>query len=226
MSAILKSLKVFSFVCLFSASCFASAVCASEILNFEISIYQSNDEVLSDAVVALYPLDRSVDAQTTSNKAEMNQRDQQFDPHVLVVQTGTTVGFPNTDKIKHHVYSFSPAKPFELAISDKALDRHVLFDTAGVVELGCNIHDWMLAYIKVVETPYYSKTNEKGVANVNVQSSGKYRLEIWHPLMHENDVEKSFTIQAEMASLKKIRLSEPLYPSPFEEGFDYSLDGY
>ncbi len=78
----------------------------------------------------------------------MDQQGHQFVPHLLVVQAGTEVTFPNSDNVSHHVYSFSPTKPFELPLYKGDVYPPVTFEKAGIVVVGCNIHDSMLGYIR------------------------------------------------------------------------------
>jgi plastocyanin len=113
--------------------------------------------------------------------AIMDQHDHQFVPHMLVVQAGTSVLFPNSDDVSHHVYSFSPAKTFELGLYKGDKYPPVVFDQPGIVVVGCNIHDGMLGYVRVVETPYFALTNERGVAIVDGVPSGRYAVEVWTP---------------------------------------------
>ena len=88
----------------------------------------------------------------------MAQKEMQFLPYVLIVPVGAEVAFPNQDPFKHHVYSFSPARPFELKLYSRDETRTVRFDKAGVISLGCNIHDDMSAFIRVVDTPFAMKS--------------------------------------------------------------------
>jgi hypothetical protein len=113
----------------------------------------------------------------------MNQEDIQFHPFVLVVPVGADVSFPNHDKVRHHVYSFSEAKRFELKLYGHDETRVVHFDKAGVVALGCNIHDTMSAYIDVVDTPYVAKTDDKGEAVLADLPAGSGTLTLWHPYL-------------------------------------------
>ena len=117
----------------------------------------------------------------TMPTAIMDQRNLQFVPHLLVVQAGTEVAFPNGDEVSHHVYSFSETKPFELPLYKGDQAPPQLFDRAGIVVLGCNIHDGMLGYIVVVDTPYFSKTDEQGVALIENVPAGDYVLAAWTP---------------------------------------------
>lgn len=115
----------------------------------------------------------------------MDQRDLQFMPYVLPVQVGTPVYFPNSDNIRHHVYSFSPAKKFELPLYKGTPTAPVVFDKPGAVALGCNIHDWMIGYVYVLETPYFGKTAGRGEARLTNLPAGEYELRVWHPRLKE-----------------------------------------
>lgn len=132
-------------------------------------------------------------------RAEVAQEAKQFLPGVLVVPVGTQVHFPNRDTVRHHVYSFSPAKKFELKLYIGTPANPVLFDQPGVVSLGCNIHDRMVGWILVVDTPYYAQAPEgrdgggagasagvgagvgAGRAQLQAVPPGAYTLRVWHP---------------------------------------------
>ncbi len=134
--------------------------------------------VLVDAVVSL-ELPRPA-AASAGKMLEMDQVNSQFVPAVLAVRTGTSVRFPNNDQIRHQVYSFSPAKRFELPLFQGTTAAPVRFDQAGLVTVGCNIHDWMLGYIVVLETPYFGKTGSDGRVQLDAPA-GTYTLRVWHP---------------------------------------------
>jgi plastocyanin len=110
-----------------------------------------------------------------------------FNPHVLIVPVGTTVAFPNRDQVRHHVYSFSPAKRFELRLYGRQQERTVTFDKPGPVALGCNIHDRMIGFIMVVATPYAAKTDANGRAVIGDVPGGLATLTVWHPLERTRD---------------------------------------
>jgi len=97
-----------------------------------------------------------------------------------VVRTGTAITFPNSDHIRHQVYSFSQAKTFTLKLYSGSPKTPVIFDKPGMVVLGCNIHDNMVAFIGVVDSPYFAKTTDTGSATLNLPA-GRYRLRVWHP---------------------------------------------
>jgi len=124
----------------------------------------------------------------------MDQKNRMFIPHVLAVQTGTSVRFPNSDDIRHHVYSFSPAKPFQLPLYKGTPANPVLFDRAGVVTLGCNIHDQMSAFIVVVDTPYFERTGGDGRATLRDLEPGKYVVHVWYPEMRDEPPPANVTI--------------------------------
>jgi plastocyanin len=111
----------------------------------------------------------------------MDQHDKQFAPSVLAVRSGTSVKFPNSDNIRHQVYSFSPAKRFELRLYQGTPSEPVLFDKPGVVVLGCNIHDWMLGYVYVTDDPWFAVSDEQGRLKIDGLPAGSYQASLWHP---------------------------------------------
>lgn len=144
----------------------------------EVEVRDFAGAPVPDAVVHVYP--KSGPAAFRKRDAQVEQLDKTFVPLVTVVQTGTAVQFPNRDPIRHHVYSFSPAKPFELKLYSGTPAAPVLFDKAGEVVLGCNIHDNMIAYVLVVDTPFFAKTNKEGKAKVDALAAGDYEVRLWH----------------------------------------------
>ena len=140
-------------------------------------LQDSTGKPVPNAVVALY--DGKSSSATTNAVAEIAQKDKQFLPQLTVIQTGTSVQFPNQDKVRHHVYSFSPAKKFEIKLYSGLPAAPVKFDQPGLVTLGCNIHDTMLGYVHIVETPYFAKTDGAGQAVVRVADS-EYTYKVWH----------------------------------------------
>jgi hypothetical protein len=100
---------------------------------------------------------------------------------------GSRVRFPNHDSVRHQVYSFSAAKKFELPLYSGGAAPTVAFDTPGVVALGCNIHDWMVGYVYVSETPYFAKTDKDGTALLKDLPAGDYNVRVWQPSMRESE---------------------------------------
>lgn len=146
-----------------------------------VTVLDANGSPLPDAVVSIEVAGGKPTA-APGTQAEMGQRDRSFVPTLLVVQTGTAVSFPNFDTIRHHIYSFSSTKPFEIKLYAGTPAAPVVFDKAGTAILGCNIHDRMTAFIHVVNTPHFAITNKAGVATLEVPA-GDHTVQAWHPQM-------------------------------------------
>lgn len=111
----------------------------------------------------------------------MEQKDIAFSPYILVVPVGSEVQFPNRDRVRHHVYSFSKGNRFELKLYGQDESRHLAFKTPGIVAVGCNIHDEMIGYIRVVDTPYATVTDADGQAVLSGLKADKGKVTVWHP---------------------------------------------
>jgi plastocyanin len=161
-------------------------------------VVDGKNRPVADAVVTAYPPGLKADQIRFSWPQDMDQRNLQFDPFVLVVPVGANVSFPNRDAVRHHVYSFSPTHPFELKLYGKDETRSVRFDKAGVVALGCNIHDGMVAFIKVVDTPFAAKTDDKGQAVLKGLPAGPVQVRVWHPYLKaaHNEIERTVAAPA------------------------------
>ena len=146
----------------------------------EAQVRDPSRKPVPDAVVYAVPASGTSEARPGKLVA-IEQVDREFVPYVSVVQTGTVVTFPNRDPILHHVYSFSHPKSFEIKLYTGKSPTQVLFDKPGVVTLGCNIHDWMIAYLLVVSTPFFAKTDASGIARLRDLPAGRYELRVWHP---------------------------------------------
>lgn len=138
-----------------------------------------------DAVVMLEPASGKA-AVKAMPQVDVSQAKRQFDPRVTVLTTGTPVNFPNFDTVRHHVYSFSPAKVFELKLYAGVPNKPIVFDKPGVVILGCNIHDQMVAWIVVSETPWNGLAGADGKTRIADVPPGNYKMRVWHPAMPVN----------------------------------------
>jgi plastocyanin len=147
-----------------------------------------------------------------NKQAVIDQRDKQFVPYVTAVQVGTSILFPNKDNIRHHVYSFSPAKKFELPLYAGVPAAPVLFDKAGFVTLGCNIHDWMVAYVAVLPTPYFQVTGAEGRALLKDVPAGRYTLEVWQPLLKGPPQKFSQSVDVAPGGIKELGFTVDLKP--------------
>ena len=181
-------------------------VLASELTTIVTDV---NGKALSEAVVYLESSKPNIIG-SGSVKADIEQKSKQFNPLVTVVQTGSSVNFPNKDSVRHHVYSFSPAKKFELKLYSGVPASPVVFDKAGTVVLGCNIHDAMLAFVYVVDTPYFGKTDKSGQIKLSNIPEGNYVLKVWHyALLKENTpFEKSIDLKSDQKLNVKLEINE------------------
>ncbi|MDB6167381.1 MAG: hypothetical protein JWM88_245 [Verrucomicrobia bacterium] len=136
---------------------------------------------VADAVVSLTPLDGPARLEPPTAPVEIMQRGQEFSPYVTPLVAGTRVSFPNRDTVQHHVYSLSKPKKFELPLYAGEAKEAIVFDQPGIVALGCNIHDWMSAYVVVLATPWFAQTGADGRAAITGIPPGRYRAEAWHP---------------------------------------------
>jgi plastocyanin len=151
--------------------------------DLKVSVRGANGRPVADAVVMVRAPRSGAEPIRFPWPLVLEQKAMQFHPFVLVVPVGSEVAFPNRDKVRHHVYSFSPAKRFELKLYGHEETRRVRFEQPGVVAVGCNIHDDMAAYIRVVDTPYAGKTNAAGEATIRNLPAGVATLAVWHPYL-------------------------------------------
>lgn len=158
-----------------------------------VVVRDSEGRPVADAVVIA-----DVEGRTTPPPARftINQRSMAFVPYVLVVPVGSTVEFGNLDPFRHHVYSFSPARKFELKLFGQGESRPVKFDRPGLVAIGCNIHDSMQAFIQVVDTPFARKTDSGGRVTLRGLPAGARRLRVWHPRLRAPGNELAQTVDA------------------------------
>ena len=167
-------------------------------------------------------------ARRVSRTVIMDQRQKQFVPNVLVIQAGTGVDFPNSDQIEHQVYSFSQAKTFQLSLYAGHKYPPIVFDRAGLVVVGCNIHDQMIGYIYVTDSPYFGRSDEAGQWTAHDLPPGKYRISAWHPRMQEaaaTPLQMPVTVAEGAAASAVFHLAKPLRPSS-EHGGDKRWTDY
>ena len=146
-------------------------------------------------------------------KGVMDQMNREFVPHVLIVPVGSRVTFPNSDTVSHQIYSFSPAKKFQFPLYRGSPNPPVDFDRAGVVTIGCNIHDQMRAYVFVVDGQYYGRTDANGAWSAGDVEPGDYAVQVWHPLAREMRpiIEQQIHVtDAPAANTLTLRVAAPL----------------
>lgn len=174
-----------------------------------VQVLDAKGKPVEDAAVFAEPASGAAPA-LRARKIEIEQRDRQFHPLVTVVQTGSSISFPNNDSVRHHVYSFSKAKLFELKLYAGMPPAPVVFDKAGTIVLGCNIHDKMVAYIRVVDTPWFGKTDKDGKVKIDGVPEGAYKLRAWVTENIALDVasEQAVTVKGEQMAVT-VRLDAP-----------------
>ena len=182
-----------------------------------VRLLDTRGQPVKDAVVTFRPAGAAAHKPAMSGRYTVSQKDLQFHPFVLVVPVGARVSFPNRDPMRHHVYSFSPAKRFELKLFAKDQSRSVVFDKPGVVALGCNIHDGMTAFIVVSNSPYTAKSGADGIARISAPAGGGH-LSVWHPYLRAraNLVERNVA-----PAERNVSFNVALRAPPMAMGSDY-----
>ena len=177
-----------------------------------VQVATSSGDAAIDAIVVFDPLDSPAPgtaAPGTAATAVIDQINKRFVPHVSVVRTGTSITFPNSDHIRHQVYSFSSAKTFSLKLYAGSPKVDVVFDKPGLVVLGCNIHDTMVAFVGVVDSPYFAKITDTGAVTLDLPA-GHYRMRIWHPnLAAVTQAPQEVTVTEKPASIPVIVQLDP-----------------
>lgn len=160
------------------------------------AVRDQRDQPVEGAVVLAVPEARAATLPAKPGREEVDQINKQFVPHVKPILVGSPVYFPNKDDIRHHVYSFSAAKRFELPLYVGTPAAPVVFDRPGVVTIGCNIHDWMIGHIYVAETTHFGKTGADGTVRLDNLPPGRYAVRVWHPRMEgpEESTSRSVSI--------------------------------
>ncbi|MDI9243749.1 methylamine utilization protein [Marinobacter sp. CHS3-4] len=150
---------------------------------------------------------------------EMVQKNRQFQPHTLLVAKGSEVNFPNKDATQHHVYSFSPAKSFNLELFADQPEAPIVFDKTGIVEVGCNIHDQMQGFIVVTDSDLTAQTDDTGNASLSLPetlATGDLKLQLWHPRL--TDVTQMVELTLNLPSDNPVELTLELSPEPPKTG--------
>lgn len=147
----------------------------------------------------------------------MDQVDRLFVPHVLPVVAGAKVSFPNKDQIHHHVYSFSKPKKLDLPLYKDKTPEPPTFETPGVVKLGCNIHDWMLGYIVVLQNPFFALTDARGKARLSGMKAGEHRIAVWSG-RRKQPVEETYRMARTGKTVEYALAFGPVYAPVKHEG--------
>lgn len=195
--------------------------------SLELAVRDPAGHGVQDVVIVAVPASGAHSQPARAAQATMDQQNRQFVPRVLVVRTGTVVAFPNNDTVSHQVYSFSPARRFQLALYKGEAHPPLTFDQPGLVVLGCNIHDEMVGYIYVTDSPWFARTGADGTALIRDLPAGSYRLEAWGPRVADpsQSLAREITVGTEAAVAVEWQLKKPLRarpsPGPRDVDWDY-----
>ncbi|UFH48197.1 methylamine utilization protein [Pseudomonas sp. KNUC1026] len=196
---------------------------AAHAASFQAHVQEADGTPVKDAVISLKGPGGKAPGPA---QAIMDQRAKAYLPHVLAVHTGTAVSFPNSDNIRHQVYSFSPAKRFELRLYEGTPTSPIVFDKPGIVVLGCNIHDWMLGYLYVTDDPWFAVTDAQGNASISEVPVGAYQVTAWHPQSADQQLQPQGEVRIEEAgtrhsytlAITPLPANTPQAPAPSEFG--------
>jgi len=226
---LLKSAQ-YSIRFLVSLAC-AAATCVVLAQPITFTVVDESGKAVEGAVVSVLGLPDSA-PRPQANSAIMDQVDRQFKPRVLLVQQGQNVSFPNSDNIRHHVYSFSKPKPFEIKLYANKPDDPVLFNNAGVVVLGCNIHDNMLGYIYVADSAYARMTDNQGTVTFDLPAKFK-QISLWHQrysfdesarmILGNDELQAAKSDDSHYTIVLPLAVPAPELEAPAAKGFGNSL---
>ena len=207
---------------------FATGAAQAQTATIAATVTDEQGVPVADAVVVAVPADSGARPPARGPEGTragvVDQVDKEFTPKVTAILVGTAVTFPNHDNVRHQVYSFSPAKRFELPLYAGVPAAPVVFDKPGVVVLGCNIHDWMVGYIYVSESPYFAKTGKDGKAIIAELPPRAYAVRVWHPQLEaaeettRKSVDASRPGRAEIAWQLKLKREVKVRRAPGAEG--------
>jgi plastocyanin len=169
-----------------TALLFAATVANVPAAELSVEVADTSGRPVAGAVVTFRPA--SGLPRIAPLTVEIAQEDRRFSPALTVVPVGSRVRFPNRDSVAHHVYSFSEVKKFDIPLYSGEAPVDVVFDRPGVVTLGCNIHDWMVAYVYVTATPFWAVSDSEGRALLRSLPPAAGTIEVWHPRLRGNPV--------------------------------------
>jgi hypothetical protein len=209
-------------------TCFitAFAFMSQSVSALTVQVNDHKGKPLQDVIVYAEPLVEQ-SFEKTLKKVVISQKNKSFAPYISVAQTGNPLLFRNQDDITHHIYSASSSQKFAFLIRpDQEVEQPALTKSNEIV-MGCNVHDWMSGYLLVLDTPYFSKTNNKGQANLDIQTDGRYIIVAWHPQFKEKDSRVNQEIDIKQTQSLTLDLTKKMGEIPeqkSDDGFDFLSD--
>ncbi|GGP59159.1 hypothetical protein [Shewanella saliphila] len=195
----------------------------------QITVLNQQGQPAADLVVYLQPHhDANLVVDFVPAKAEVHQKDKQFSPYITVVQKGQEVAFVNQDDITHHIYSALGPKRFSFKLRNEQAQELILFEKAGHVSMGCNIHDWMSGHLLVVDTPFYAITDSQGQVVFDSLPEDDFTVQVWHPQLKLTDNQQSQTFHLPQEQPLTITLEAEFDSIPKQQSLDEFefLEGY
>lgn len=189
-----------------------------------ITILDQHNQPVKNAVIEIKLVNAEQKSAVAATSLVMDQVDKSFLPEVLIVPQHSSVSFPNSDDIRHHVYSFSPAKTFELKLYANQPKDPIVFDNEGIVVLGCNIHDAMVGYIYVTANRHTYLTNENGKIELPLSANELDAMHVWHAnTSGEITTRKTFsTFRKEKEIMLQLTIQEAEKRDSFEDVFHHA----
>jgi hypothetical protein len=193
-----------------------------------VKVVDPENRPIVDMIVYLMPLEEQSVDEYKVPPLVINQAERKFKPYLSVVQKGLALTFNNEDDITHQIYSASASNRFSLRVKSGDKKSIEPLKNTGKILMGCNIHDWMGGYLLVLDTPLYTKTNEAGIAKIQVSEDGEYQLSVWHPQLMEEDQTHTRKININNSNNFDIKLSNSLADIPTQESPESSdfVDDY
>ncbi|RLV59377.1 hypothetical protein D5018_12455 [Parashewanella curva] len=188
----------------------------------QVIVVDNNSKPLANMVVYLKPSPSfDISAYPLPETPHIvRQKDKQFDPYIVVMRAGSKVAITNEDSISHHVYSAAGVKRFSIRMPKQSKSDVLTIDKAGEIALGCNVHDWMSSYVKVVDTPFYGLTDENGKVNFDDAPTGEYQLVVWHPQMQAEAQQQISKITLPKNDPLSIKIISDILPIPEQKALD------
>jgi plastocyanin len=202
----LKSLCIATSAALLSMSALAAQL--------NIIAKDRNGTPMVDVVASLTPVGKTAPQVSASATGKVEQKNFKFDPLVTIVQRGTKMRFPNLDKKDHHVKVLTGPTLFEFKIYTSKEPAPVTLDSLGKITIHCLLHNYMVAHIFVVDTPWYGKTDESGILAIDNVPDGEYELTVDHPAL-------IVSTQLNPAPPKRVRLIEGKVTPVVDVRFDF-----
>jgi plastocyanin len=189
--------------------------------DLDVQVRGADGRPVPQALVTIHLISQPTPRPRAAGSYSVDQQDIQFHPFISAVPVGSSVTFMNHDRVRHHVYSFSPAKRFELKLASREQNQSVLFDRPGIVPLGCNIHDRMIAYLAIVDTPWAKTADAGGHVLLRGLPAGAVAVTVWHPYLRARGNSMTRTVTIADGPVRSERFAVVMRTPPRDPGSGY-----